>query len=54
MDLNAGEIVTGTKTVDEVGEELFHLLIEIASGKLTRSEELHHNEFGIFQIGRSI
>ena len=33
MDVNAGTIATGEKTIDEVGWELFHLMLEVASGR---------------------
>jgi len=38
MDLNAGTILDGTKTVDEVGVEIFEEMIAVASGKKTKSE----------------
>jgi galactarate dehydratase len=33
IDLDAGSIATGQKTVQQVGEELFHLMLEVASGR---------------------
>ncbi|MDG5786168.1 galactarate dehydratase [Evansella sp. AB-P1] len=33
IDLNAGKIATGEATIEEVGQELFELMIEIASGR---------------------
>jgi len=38
LDLDAGEIIKGNKTIDEMGEEIFKEIIEVASGKLTKSE----------------
>lgn len=32
IDLSAGEIATGEKTIPEVGTELFHLILDVASG----------------------
>jgi altronate hydrolase len=40
MDLNAGRIVDGTATIDQVGQEIFDLIIDVASGRQTVSEEL--------------
>ena len=34
MDLNAGRIITGEKTIEEVGEEAFELLIRVLSGEI--------------------
>ena len=38
MDLNAGEILTGHKTVDQVGREIFDKILSVASGEKTKSE----------------
>jgi len=51
MDLNAGTIVTGDETIEEVGERLFVEVCDVISGKLTQSEILGHHEFGINRIG---
>jgi altronate hydrolase len=53
IDLNCGEILDGTKSVDEMGQEIFEMLLATASGKPTKSE-LHgygQNEFVPWQIG---
>jgi galactarate dehydratase len=33
IDINAGEIATGNATIEDVGTELFHYMIDVASGK---------------------
>ncbi|MDD0809608.1 galactarate dehydratase [Curvibacter sp. RS43] len=33
MDVNAGTIASGEKTIEQVGWELFHLMLEVASGR---------------------
>jgi altronate dehydratase large subunit len=53
MDINAGEIITGNKSVQDIGEKIFHEIIRVASGKLTKSEILGHREFAINRIGPS-
>ena len=53
MDINAGEIITGRKTVQQIGEKIFREVIRVASGKLTKSEILGHREFAINRIGPS-
>ncbi len=50
IDLDASDIIQGTKSIEEVGEELFQEMIEVANGKLTKAESLGHNEFGIYKI----
>jgi altronate hydrolase len=53
MDINAGSIADGERTVAEVGEEIFRLVLAVASGDQTKSEELGFggNEFIPWQIG---
>jgi len=40
MDLDAGRIVDGTATLEQVGQEIFDAILEVASGRRTASEEL--------------
>jgi altronate dehydratase large subunit len=54
MDLNAGVILDGTETIQTVGERIFQEIIEVASGKPTRSEMLGHHEFAIHNIGPAV
>jgi len=53
MDLNCGDIVTQGVTIEEKGKELFELIIRVASGEQTKSEELGYGgaEFVPWQIG---
>lgn len=45
MDVNAGRILTGEATLEEVGQEIFDLVIGLAEGRQSRSEDLGHQEF---------
>ncbi|MBK8186069.1 MAG: UxaA family hydrolase [Cellvibrio sp.] len=45
MDVNAGKILEGEATLDQVGEEILQNVIDVASGKRSVSEELGHQEF---------
>ncbi|QMU57421.1 MAG: altronate dehydratase [Boseongicola sp.] len=53
MDLNCGDIVTDGVSIEAKGEELFELILRIASGEQTRSEELGFGgaEFVPWQMG---
>jgi len=51
MDINAGTIVTGDETVQEVGHRIFNEMILTASGKLTKAEILGFNDFALKRIG---
>jgi galactarate dehydratase len=49
MDLNAGRIADGDATIEELGWELFRLLLEVASGKRTWAEAHRlHNALVLF------
>ena len=50
MDINAGTIADGEATIEEVGWELFRLMLEVASGrKRTCAEQLKlHNALVLF------
>jgi altronate dehydratase large subunit len=45
MDVDAGRILEGRGTLDEVGDEIVGLIAAIAGGAETKSEELGHREF---------
>ena len=40
MDINCGEIADGYKTLQELGLEIFNLILKTASGEETKSELL--------------
>ena len=42
MDLNAGRIITGEKTIEQVGEEAFEMLLKVLSGQMTKNEALSY------------
>lgn len=42
MDLNAGRIIAGEKTIEEVGEEAFELMLKVLNGQMTKNEALHY------------
>jgi altronate dehydratase large subunit len=54
MDLNAGTIITGDETVEQVANRILGEILEVASGKLTKSEVLGHNDFAIARIGPTL
>ncbi|MEX1119901.1 MAG: UxaA family hydrolase [Terrimicrobiaceae bacterium] len=45
MDIDAGRILEGHGTLDEVGNEIFQCVCDIAAAKRTASESLGHQEF---------
>jgi altronate hydrolase len=45
MDVNAGRVLTGEASLEEVGTEIVDLVARVANGEPSRSEELGHQEF---------
>jgi len=45
MDVDAGRIMEGKATLDQVGREIRDLVVALGQGQRTRSEELGHQEF---------
>ena len=53
IDFNAGTILTQGESVAAKGRELFEMIMEVCSGKLTKAESLGHREFGLYRIGHT-
>jgi len=53
MDLNAGAVVEEGKTIDEVGQEIFELALEVAAGKRTCAENNRSAPFNYLKQGPS-
>ena len=47
MDVNAGRILEGAATLEEVGDEIFERILRVAAGEPTASEALGHAEFSL-------
>ncbi|ETA50062.2 hydrolase [Rhodobacteraceae bacterium PD-2] len=45
MDVNAGDIIEGLRSIDAVGEEIRDVVLAVAGGQQTRSEAMGHREF---------
>jgi altronate hydrolase len=51
MDVNAGRIADGDATLEQVGREIYDLVLRVASGERTCAERLGHQEFVPWRIG---
>jgi altronate hydrolase len=47
MDINAGRILEGAATLEEVGQEIYDRVLRVASGEKTASEGMGHAEFSL-------
>jgi altronate hydrolase len=55
MDINCGDIIEGV-SIEEKGQQIFDLLLRIASGEKSKSEQLGYgdNEFVPWQVGATM
>jgi len=53
FDVYVGTVVEGLESIEGAGERLLNELLNVASGKLTASEVLNHNEYSIWRLGTS-
>ncbi len=55
MDINCGDILDGV-SIDEKGAEIFRVILDVASGQRTKSEELGYGdaEFIPWQVGATM
>jgi altronate dehydratase large subunit len=51
FDNNAGSIIDGAKTIEEVGREIFELLVDVAGGRQTKAEINKQYQLAIRQEG---
>jgi len=54
MDINAGTVIEGKEDVEQVGKRIYEETLNVASGKLTKSEILGHNEGSEVFGGRTL
>ncbi len=52
MDVNAGKVLTGEKSVEAVGEEVFSKMLSVLSGEMPQNESLgYYGSMDIFCLG---
>jgi altronate hydrolase len=56
MDINCGTVIDGTETIQQVGERIFALILETASGRQSKSEEFGYgdDEFAPWTLGATM
>ncbi|THE11604.1 hydrolase [Bacillus timonensis] len=54
IDVNAGKIIEGINTIDEIGEEIYELIMKTANGALTAAERHKNQEFAIWRLAQTI
>ena len=56
MDINAGKIMDGESNIEDIGNQIFHKIISVASGEQTKSETNGYgdDEFNPWVIGATM
>lgn len=50
IDFDASPLIYGTKTLEELGGDLLHMVVETACGKQTKAESLGFTEMAIARV----
>lgn len=50
MDFDASPVIAGTKSIEEMGEELLKEIIDVANGKVVKAEALGFNDIAISRV----
>ncbi|WP_264740849.1 UxaA family hydrolase [Cytobacillus firmus] len=54
IDVNAGKIIDGLNTIEEIGEEIYRKVMEAANGVPTAAEKHNNQEFAIWRLAETI
>lgn len=54
IDVNAGKIIDANYTIDEIGEEIYAKVLEVADGAATASEKHKNQEFSIWRLAETM
>lgn len=54
IDINAGEIIDGTKNIKEIGEEILDFIVKLSNGELTKAEINDQNDFSIWRLATTV
>lgn len=53
IDVNAGKIIDQNYTIDQIGEEIYTKILQVASGETTASEKYKNHEFSIWRLAET-
>lgn len=54
IDVNAGKIIEGRASIQEIGQEIYDLVLHVANGDRTAAENHQNQEFAIWRLAESI
>lgn len=50
MDFDASPVIAGTKSIEEMGEELLEEIVAVANGKVVKAEAFGFNDIAISRV----
>ena len=54
MDVDLSDIIKGTKTYQECGKELVHVIGDICNGKMTKAEAFGFSDIAVDHVCRFV
>ncbi|CZE50091.1 altronate hydrolase [Campylobacter geochelonis] len=54
IDINAGDVIDGKKSIKEIGDEILDFIVELGNGKFTKAEENDQNDFSIWRLATTV
>lgn len=54
IDLDAGSVINGEKTIQEMGVEIINSIVEVSNGKETKAELNEQNDFSIWRLATTV
>ena len=54
IDLNAGTVIKGKRTIQKVGEEILDYMVKISQGTRTKAEINKQNDFSIWRLATTV
>lgn len=54
IDLNAGQVLEGTKTIKQMGEEILDCIVRVSEGELVKAEINNQNDFSVWRLATTV
>lgn len=54
IDVNAGKIIDSNYSIDDIGEEIYMKVLQVANGEITASEKHKNQEFSIWRLAETM
>lgn len=54
IDLNAGQVLDGRKTIAQMGDEILDYIVQVSEGKLVKAEINQQNDFSVWRLATTV